>query len=168
METRRAGKVCVVIFDEAQELSRDTLEAIRMLSNFETPKEKLVQIVLAGQPGLADTLKQPDCYQIRQRLNVVSRLKPLSPEEVPDYMAHRLKTAGAEISLFDGAALEMIASASVGVPRNINTICFNSLSLAYAKNQQQVGCSEVVEAVADLDFPGSWDEIEELAKNAYY
>jgi general secretion pathway protein A len=154
MEARRAGKTCAIIFDEAQELNRDTLEAIRMLSNFETLTEKLVQIVLAGQPGLAETLKQPDCDQIRQRLNVVARLKPLTPQEVYAYMAHRLQVAGAVAPLFDQDALQAIATASAGVPRNINTICFNSLSLAYALNHHQVGRPEVAEAVADLDlFP---------------
>src|SRR2546427_12822114 len=69
LKAHQAGKTCVVIFDEAQDLDRDTLEAIRMLSNLETPDGKLVQIVLAGQPRLAETLKQPDCEQIRQRLN---------------------------------------------------------------------------------------------------
>jgi type II secretory pathway predicted ATPase ExeA len=152
METRRAGKTCVVIFDEAQELNRDTLEAIRMLSNFETLEEKLVQIVLAGQPGLAGTLKRPDCDQIRQRLNMVARLKPLTRQEVHDYIAHRLKTAGASAALFDGDALEAIASASGGVPRKVNTLCFNSLTLAYALNHRQAGRPEVAEAVADLDL----------------
>src|SRR6202034_3744848 len=75
MKLRLAGKTCVVLFDEAQGFSRDTLEAIRMLSNFETESEKLVQIVLCGQPQLAETLSQPACEQLRQRLNVVARLE---------------------------------------------------------------------------------------------
>src|SRR5271170_190258 len=74
MKIRRAGKTCVVVFDETQDLNRDTLDAIRMLSNFETATEKLVQIVVAGQPRLSETLKQPDCEQIRQRFSAVARL----------------------------------------------------------------------------------------------
>jgi type II secretory pathway predicted ATPase ExeA len=152
MEVRRAGKTCVVIFDEAQELNRDTLEAIRMLSNFETLSEKLVQIVLAGQPGLSETLRQAECDQIRQRLSAVCQLRPLNRALVDEYIDHRLQIAGGEPSLFDAGAREAIAMASAGIPRNINTICFNSLSLAYALDLRQVGCSEVKEAVADLDL----------------
>jgi general secretion pathway protein A len=153
VETHGSGKTCVVILDEAQDLNRDTLEAIRMLSNFETPTGKLLQIVLAGQPRLAETLKQPDCEQIRQRLNAVVRLNPLSRSEAHDYMAHRLGIAGGAASLFTRDALEAIISASAGVPRNVNTICFNSLTLAYALNKRQVGCVEVAEVLRDLDLP---------------
>ena len=123
--------------DEAQDLNRDTLEAIRMLSNFETPSEKLVQIVLAGQPRLGETLQRPDCEQIRQRVNVVARVEPLSHQEVHRYMAHRLQTAGGSAALFTPEAMNAIAVASQGVPRNVNTICFNSLSLACAENKHK-------------------------------
>jgi general secretion pathway protein A len=153
VKTHYTGKTCVVVLDEAQDLNRDTLEAIRMLSNFETPSEKLVQIILAGQPRLAETLKQPDCEQIRQRLSAVARLTPLSRSEVYDYMAHRLKIATGSTGLFTRDALEAIASASAGVPRNVNTICFNSLTLAYALNKRQVGSAEVAEVLRDLDLP---------------
>ena len=152
METHRTGKACVVIFDEAQDLSRDTLEAIRMLSNFETPTGKLVQIVLAGQPRLAETLERPDCEQIRQRLNAVVRLNPLTPSEVHAYMAHRLEIVGGSTGLFTRSALDDIASASFGIPRNVNTICFNSLTLAYAVGKRQVGSTEVAEVLRDLDL----------------
>jgi general secretion pathway protein A len=152
LETHRSGKTCVVIFDEAQDLNHDTLETIRMLSNFETPTEKLLQIVLAGQPRLAETLQQRECEQIRQRLNVVARLKPLDGREVHEYIAYRLHAAGAGADLFAPAALDAIAAASGGVPRNVNTICFNSLTLAYALGSSQVGCDEVAEAVRDLDL----------------
>jgi len=153
VETHRAGKTCVVIFDEAQDLGRDTLEAIRLLSNFETPTGKLLQLVVAGQPRLAETLKRHDCEQIRQRLTAVARLYPLSPGEVHDYMAHRLEIAGGSTALFSRGAIDAIASASHGVPRNVNTICFNALTLAYALNKLQVGCDEVSEVLRDLDLP---------------
>jgi len=152
MKTHRTGKTCVVVIDEAQNLNRDTLEAIRMLSNFETPTEKLVQFVMSGQPPLADLLRQPDCEQIRQRVNVIARLKPLDGPGVRQYMDHRLTVAGASIDLFDEAALQAIATGSAGVPRNINTICFNSLTLAYALNRRQVGREAVAEALRDLDL----------------
>jgi len=155
LKVQQSGKTCVVIFDEAQDLDRDTLEAIRMLSNFETPTGKLVQIVLAGQPRLAETLRKPDCEQIRQRINAVSRLDTLSRSGVRQYMAHRLETAGGSIEIFSPAAVEAIATASGGVPRNINTIAFNAFSLAYALGRRRVDTDEVAEACRDLALPFS-------------
>src|ERR1019366_7773849 len=152
LKTHSAGKTVVVIFDEAQDLTRDTLEAIRILSDFETPEGKLVQIILAGQPRLAETLNQPDCEQIRQRFNAIARLEPLSGREVHRYMAHRLQTAGGSIALFTPGVIDTIASASGGVPRNVNTICFNSLTLAYALDKRQAGTEEVAEVLRDLDL----------------
>jgi len=154
LQTYNAGKTCVVIFDEAQDLDRDTLEAIRLLSNFETPSGKLVQIVLAGQPHLVETLWRPDCEQIRQRLNAVSKLYPLSPGEVGAYMAHRLQTAGGSPDIFSAAAVRAIAAASEGVPRKVNVICYNALNIAYALNRRQVGCDEVAEVCRDLSLEG--------------
>ena len=150
--SHKAGKTCVLVFDEAQELDRGTLEAIRMLSNFETPTQKLVQIILAGQPRLAETLKQPECKQIRERLSGIARLRPLTESEVRDYVAHRLRMAGSSINLFTSNALDAVASASSGVPRNINNICFNSLTLAFALKHRRVGREEVAEVLRDLDL----------------
>src|ERR1039458_6648211 len=158
LKTHSSGKTVVVIFDEAQDLTRDTLEAIRMLSNFETPDGKLVQIILSGQPRLAETLNQPDCEQIRQRFNAIARLEPLTPREVQQYMAHRLQPAGGSIALFTPGAIGTIASASTGVPRNVNTICFNSLTLAYALEKHQVGTEEVAEVLRDLALPATASE----------
>lgn len=152
IKTQRTGKTCVVVVDEAQNLNRETLEAIRMLSNFETPTEKLVQFVLSGQPPVADVLGRLDCEQIRQRVNVIARLKPLERSEVRQYMEHRLNLAGGSIALFSETALEAIATGSAGVPRNINTICFNALTLAYELNRIQVGLEEVAEVLRDLDL----------------
>jgi general secretion pathway protein A len=152
LEVHASGKTCVVIFDEAQAFNADTLEGIRLLSNFETGSEKLVQIVLSGQPGLAETLAQSKCEQLRQRVNVVARLEPLSDIEVSLYMAHRLATAGCSASIFASEAVRTIASASGGVPRNVNTICFNALTLAYAVGRPRVGKDEVAEVLQDLDL----------------
>ena len=152
IKLRLSGKTCVVLLDEAQDLDLSTLEAIRMLSNFETPSEKLLQIVLAGQPRLAETLKQPECEQLQQRMNVIARLEPLADREVKDYIEHRLNTAGSSSKLFLPDALEAVVAASHGVPRNVNTICFNALTLAYALNRQHVGFEDVAEAVRDLDL----------------
>ncbi|HKD05116.1 MAG TPA: AAA family ATPase [Bryobacteraceae bacterium] len=150
LKCRQQGKTCVVILDEAQDLDRDTLEAVRLLSNFETPDGKLLQIVLAGQPRILETLERADCEQIRQRINVISRLAPLSHSEVREYMAHRLKTAGGSVGVFTPPAIEAIATASGGVPRIVNTICFNALTVGYAMNQRQVGLEQVAEACHDL------------------
>jgi len=163
LKTHSAGKTVVVIFDEAQDLNRDTLEAIRMLSNFEAPDGKLVQIVLSGQPRLAETLNRPDCEQIRQRFNAIARLEPLTGREVQDYMAHRLQTAGGSTALFTPGAIGTIASASAGVPRNVNTICFNSLTLAYALEKRQVGTEEVAEVLRDLALPAAAPEVEKTS-----
>jgi general secretion pathway protein A len=152
VKTHRIGRTCVVVFDEAQNLSRDTLEAIRMLSNFETQSEKLVQIILSGQTSLAEALKRPDYEQLRQRINIFARLNPLTGGEVREYMDHRLRLAGASIDLFTLEAQESIILASGGVPRNVNTICFNSLTLAYALNSSRVGYEEVAEVLRDLDL----------------
>jgi type II secretory pathway predicted ATPase ExeA len=153
LKTRQEGKNCVVIFDEAQDLDRDTLEGIRLLSNYEIPEGKLVQIVLAGQPRLAETLEHPDCEQIRQRINARTCLQPLSRSEVAEYMTHRLNAAGAGIDVFAPAAVEAIAKASGGIPRNVNSICFNALALTYALERRQVGAAEIGEVCRDLGLP---------------
>jgi MSHA biogenesis protein MshM len=155
LRIHKSGKTVAVFFDEAQDLGRDTLEAIRMLSNFETPDGKLVQIVLAGQLRLAKTLGQPDCEQIRQRFSAIARLEPLAGKEIHDYMAYRLETAGGSIGLFTSGAIETITAASCGVPRNINTISFNSLMLAYALGKRHAGVDEVAEVLRDLSLPAS-------------
>jgi general secretion pathway protein A len=152
LKIRGTGKTCVVILDEAQNLTSKTLEAVRMLSNFETSAQKLVQIVLGGQPRLAEKLQRSSSEQIRQRINLVSRLHPLASYQVYDYIAHRLKIAGGSLHLFAPAALSAIAAGSGGVPRNVNTICFNALSLVYALDGTTVGYAEVAEAIRDLDL----------------
>ena len=99
LRAHNLGKTCVVIFDEAQNLTHETLEAIRMLSNFETPTAKLVQIVLSGQPGLAQVLTHPEMEQMRQRLNAIARLRPLDANETREYILHRNRVAGAASDL---------------------------------------------------------------------
>jgi len=150
LKIHQAGETCVVILDEAQDLDRDTLEAIRMLSNFETPGAKLLQIVLAGQPALQETLQRPDCEQIRQRLNTVTRMHPLTREGVRSYMAHRLEASGGSLSIFTPAAVDAIAAVSAGVPRNVNTLSYNALAIAFALNRPQVTGAHVAEAARDL------------------
>ena len=142
IDTASAGKRFVVFIDEAQNLGESVLETIRLLSDFETPHSKLMQIVLAGQPQLADTLARPALAQLRQRISILSRLHPFTPAEVDAYMNHRLKVAGDESGhLFTPEARAMIAAKSKGVPRNINNLCFNSLSLGYSLGKKEIDCS---------------------------
>jgi general secretion pathway protein A len=148
-----AGKRFVLVVDEAQNLSESVLETVRLLSNFETPHAKLLQIVLAGQPGLAAKLAKPELSQLRQRIAILSRLEPLTLAETECYVEHRLKVAGYwGEPLFAQEALELIARQSKGIPRNINNICYSSLSVAYARGQKTVSSEIVQEALTHLDF----------------
>jgi general secretion pathway protein A len=153
-EQSRLGKPLVIVIDEAQNLDDSVLELVRMLSNFETSREKLIQIILSGQPQLADKLASPDLVQLRQRVSILSCLKPFSPEETALYVDHRLRIAGysGEAPLFTNAALALIADVSEGIPRNINNLCFNALSLGCALKRRTIDCDIVREVVADLDL----------------
>lgn len=143
------GKTFVVIFDEAQHLDAEALETIRMLSNFETPRQKLIQFVLAGQPALAQVLSAPECEQILQRVNIVARLRPLTPREVEKYIQHRLTAAGAGRNPFSSTAIRALTKASRGVPRNLNTLCFNALTLAFAEEKTTVDEACIAEVLSD-------------------
>jgi type II secretory pathway predicted ATPase ExeA len=150
----RLGKRVVVVIDEAQNLDDSVLELIRMLSNFETPREKLIQIVLSGQPELAEKIASPDLEQLRQRVSIFSELTPFSREDTQLYIDHRLRVAGYTLAgpLVTRDALALIADASHGIPRNINNLCFNALSLAYALQRKPID-SEIIRAViADRDL----------------
>jgi len=151
------GKRLVVVIDEAQNLDEQTLEAVRMLSNFETARHKLLQIVLAGQPQLADKLALPELLQLRQRISIFGHLKPFTAAETAAYIQHRLKVAGHESDepLFTESALTAIAAASEGIPRNINNICFNALSLGCAKNSRKIDAEMVEEVLRDLQMDGT-------------
>jgi TonB family protein len=155
-----AGKRFVVFIDEAQNLSDSALETVRLLSNFETPRSKLMQIVLAGQPQLADKLTRPELHQLCQRISILSRLGPLTRTETSAYIDHRLHTAGYNGDhLFTPEALVMIAAWSEGVPRKINNLCFSALTLGYALGQKEIDSSVVREAVNDLEVgPLVWDQ----------
>ena len=140
-----AGRRFVLIVDEAQNLDDAVLETIRMLSNFETPHAKLLQIVLAGQPQLGEKLSQPHLSQLLQRITTVKYLETLSPEETAGYIEHRLRVAGYRGGgLFELDAIALIAERSGGIPRIINKICFRALLEAYGRGQQTVS-SELVE-----------------------
>jgi general secretion pathway protein A len=149
-----AGRRVVVVIDEAQNLKAPVLEALRMLSNFETPREKLLHIVLAGQPQLAERLSSANMTQLRQRISIVARLSPFNGSETEAYIAHRLRVAGYEDEkpLFTAAASAMIAKHAGGIPRNINNLCFHALSIGCVKKDTQIGVDVIEEAVNDVDF----------------
>jgi type II secretory pathway predicted ATPase ExeA len=148
------GKRFVLVVDEAQNLDDSVLETVRMLSNFETHNAKLLQIILAGQPRLAAKLAHPRLSQLRQRISVLTQLQPFTPDETRLYIEHRLTVAGrfGGESIFESAAMRLIARQSRGIPRNINNICHNSLLLAHARRRRTVNAEIVQEAVARLDM----------------
>jgi len=153
IEELQARRKFVLVIDEAQNLDDSALECVRMLSNFETPREKLMHIILAGQTQLAEKLARPSMVQLRQRISMLIRLRPLGPAETADYIEHRLRVAGcADGSLFSTAAVREIAALSGGIPRNINNISFNCLSLGYAGGHKRIESATVREVAADLDL----------------
>jgi general secretion pathway protein A len=153
-EQYRLGKRVVLVIDEAQNLDDSVLELVRMLSNFETARDKLIQIILAGQPQLADNIGSPELLQLRQRISIFSRLTPFTPEETTLYIRHRLRVAGykSDMPLFTKDALAIIAESSEGIPRNINNLCFNALSLGCALQQKPIDRDVLRQVVADLDL----------------
>lgn len=157
-EEARLGRLVTVVVDEAQNLSDAALESLRLLSNFETSSQKLMHIILAGQPQLSERLQSPSLTQLRQRITTVCRLKALSAEETKAYIGHRLTVAGYRgDALFTDGALASIASASQGIPRTINTLCFNALLICRALNRKQVDSVMMEEAIGDLQLSAGGD-----------
>ncbi len=155
----QAGRRFILAIDEAQNLDDRTLESIRLLSNFETPWAKLMQIVLVGQPQLAKTLAKPSMLQLRQRISMIVRLEPFNFEETRNYINHRLGAAGYRgPSLFTVGARRLIAERSQGIPRNINNICFNAMTIACAMRQPTIDHNVVLEVLADLDLDSLRDD----------
>jgi type II secretory pathway predicted ATPase ExeA len=153
IEQSSAGRRVIVVIDEAQNLEPSVLETVRLLSNFETPRAKLLQIILAGQPELATKLASPSLSQFRQRIASFNGLEPLAPQEVERFIDHRLHVAGYQgPSLFSDEAKAMIAGLSEGIPRNINSLCFGALSLACAQRQKTVDTAMVHEVFSDRDL----------------
>ena len=153
LDRYRAGETAVLIVDEAQNLSEEVLEEIRMLTNLETFTEKLLQIVLVGQPELEVKLKQPQLRQLRQRLTLRAKTHPLSLEETKAYIQQRLRIAGSSGEpIFEPDALTAIHRDAQGIPRVVNLICEHCLVSAFVDQKKTVS-REVVDAVArDFDL----------------
>jgi general secretion pathway protein A len=151
----QAHRRVIVVIDEAQNLGDIVMETVRLLSNFESAHSKLLHIILAGQPELAAKLRQPELSQLQQRIPILAGLPQFSSEETFSYIAHRLHIAGYRgRPLFTGQSMAEVARHSRGIPREINRICFNCLSLAYASSKTLVDLALVNEVVADLGFNG--------------
>jgi len=145
------GRRVVIIVDEAQQLPDATLEELRLLSNLETTKEKLVQIILVGQPELADKMEQDQFRQLNQRISVRASLSPLAERATADYLTTRLMKAGAlTATFFDKAALDTIFRLSCGIPRLINLIASRALMAAYLEGKPGVQERQVIIAAAEV------------------
>ncbi len=162
-----AGKRVVVVIDEAQNLDDEVLEMVRMLSNFERPRAKMMQIILAGQPQLAKKLTEPQLLQLRQRISISARLEPFSAADVAAYIQHRLTVAGyhSDQPLFADAAVELIAQHSGGIPRNINNLCFNALSIGCAMKAFKIGPDVIHEVINDLDIDTNAEALTSVISN---
>jgi general secretion pathway protein A len=148
LERYRAGETTVLIVDEAQNLTYPVLEEIRLLTNLETSTEKLLQIVLSGQQELEEKLMLPQLRQLRQRIMLRCKTTPLTKEQTHDYIAERLRIAGACGALiFDPKTVETIHLYSLGIPRVVNLLCEHSLINAYAEQQRLISPT-IVEQVA--------------------
>jgi general secretion pathway protein A len=160
LDRYRAGETVVLILDEAQNLTFPVLEEVRLLTNLETSTDKLLQIVLSGQPELEDKLKLPELRQLRQRIMLRCKTTPLTKEQTHDYILKRLKIAGAgDEPIFSPEAMDAVHIYSLGIPRVVNLLCEHSLVNAYVDQQRPIK-SKVVEDVA-REF--QLDEVEPIA-----
>jgi general secretion pathway protein A len=157
----------VIMVDEAQNLSRRCMENLRLLSNLETSKTKLLQIILSGQPELEDKLKRHDLRQLSQRVNLRRQLLPFNEEETYTCIQQRLNAAGYKgAPLFTSGAQRLIWEYSGGIPRKINTICDNALLTGYALKRQQLDQSVLKEVIADLTGSAIGEGTSDLAKTS--
>jgi len=153
IERYRAGERAVLVIDEAQGLSSELLEEIRLLTNLETSSDKLLQIVLCGQPELDARLKDQSLRQLRQRITLRCRTRPLLRDECERYIQQRLRIAGANgYPTFSKEALDLIYLCSGGIPRLINVICEQALIIAYADQTRHISVQIIEDVARDLEF----------------
>lgn len=146
------GKKTVLIIDEAQSMSIETLEALRLITNLETEQQKLLQIVLFGQPELDEQLNNKAIRQLRQRITFSYALKPLTSKNVSDYVKHRLRVAGmGNISLFSSLAIIAMHHYSRGIPRLVNILANKAMLSAYGKGHSSIGVKQVYLAALDTE-----------------
>jgi len=142
----------VVIIDEAQNLSKEILEELRMLSNLETPDSKLLQIILVGQPELDAKLNSEDLRQLKQRIGIRRQLRTLTHEQCKEYINHRLNLVGSSSSrIFTTEAISLICDSAEGIPRNINVLCDNALLIGYSLSRNKIDANIIHEVIRDMD-----------------
>jgi general secretion pathway protein A len=150
---RMDGRPSVLIIDEAQRLSTELLEEVRLLLNLETPQEKLLEIIVAGQSELSEILRRPELRQLKQRVSCVCRLRPLTLEELREYLRYRVTRAGLPTqSLFSGDVIQPIFEYTGGVPRLVNSLCDSALQTGFALRSAQITPAILEEAAKDLDL----------------
>lgn len=149
-----AGQRLVLIIDEAQNLNPNSMEALRMLSNINVDKDQMLQVILVGQPELRELLRRPDMVQFFQRVAVDFFIPPLGNEEVVKYIEHRMKIAGRVRKLFTKEAMEKVAEASKGVPRNINLLCDMVLVYGFSSGAKKLDVNLVEDVLRDRNEYG--------------
>lgn len=152
IERFRQHEICVVVVDEAQNLSTELLEEIRLLTNLETSSQKLLQIVLSGQPELEQKLRAPELRQLRQRVSLWCSTQPLTEEETSAYIAERLRLAGANGPIFTLDAVALVHRTSQGIPRLINLVCEHAMILGYVEQLERIPARIVAAVALDLDL----------------
>jgi len=153
IEQLEKDRPALLIVDEAQNLSPELLEEIRLLSNLETPTSKLIQIMLVGQPELKEMLARPDLRQLRQRIVLRHHLRPFDPAECEAYVQERLRLAGyTGKGIFKKAALRELYEVTGGVPRVVNILCDGALLLGYGRDWSTLGAEAIREVARDLDL----------------
>jgi type II secretory pathway predicted ATPase ExeA len=167
IEQFNSDKIVALLIDEAQDLSPHCLEELRLLGNLETDKQKLLQIVLVGQPELEQKLDRPELHQLKQRIALRCRLEPVKSEEVGAYIDSRLQAIGRRSAdVFEPQAIEKIAAYSNGIPRLINIVCDNALLIAYSMSKSKVSADMVQEVADDLLIDKSCRQQEKPAPTA--
>jgi MSHA biogenesis protein MshM len=156
LQLNAEGRRVVLLLDEAQALSTESLEALRLLTNLETESSKLLQIVLFGQPELEERLNQPNLRQLKQRITFSYYLPKLSREELDTYLFHRLSTAGYQWgTLFTKKARDILFNSSAGIPRLVNILCHKALLVAYGRGESRVSHKIIRLAINDTDAVAS-------------
>ena len=164
LEQNAAGRTVVLVVDEAQNLAPEVLEQVRLISNLETERDKLIQIILAGQPELDTVFSRHDLRQLNQRITVRCKLSPMGLDDTKEYISHRLKISGSRIpGLFSSGAVKHIYRYSGGIPRLINVACERALIMAWTREcltiTPKIAAEVIVEAGAVAPRRGLWERI---------
>jgi general secretion pathway protein A len=155
LDRYKNGKNCALIIDEAQNLSNEVLETIRLLSNFETSRDKLLQIVLVGQPELTQRLNSASLRQLKQRITLRHHLRALTLRDCQGYIMNRVQLAGGNPKIFTPEAVETVYHYSAGIPRLINVLCDNALLTGYALGRKEIDAPIIREVAEDLHLAGN-------------